>query len=569
MKPQEAVERSALAPVDRCLGKYRLLATLGRGGMADVHLAVLEGPAGFSKLLVVKELRRGPRDDDDDVSMEMFLDEARLSARLDHPNIVQTLDVGSDGERCFLAMEYLDGQPLHRVLRRARESSSPIPLQMHLRIIADVLDALEYAHTFRGFDGAPLAIVHRDVSPHNVILTYDGQVKLIDFGIAKTDLASAQTTAGIVKGKVKYMPPEQATSGAVDSRTDVFAVGIMLWEALVGHGPWHGATDVVIFRNLLSGEVPRLSDANPDLDANLIAIVNRAVSADRNGRYATASAMRADLEASMEARGTPLATLRDLPMLLSSLFDDDRRELRTLVDEQIRAPHGEQGGAHPISLTRVRTGESERTRTPSVSKPATMPKVYVSPIPPRPSAAPWKLRRSGLAIGAAGAVIVLATIIAGWRRPAAPGLTDIQSRAAASSEPASTPVMTASRVEVRALPPSARLYLDDAPVNNPYMSDMPTDGTTHRIRAEAPGYSARTRSFVAGSDGDFDIVLEREPMRPRVPPRAVTDASPRPAFGPVTGTAASVEPSPLTSSDNVPLVRKSKREVDKEDPYAR
>jgi serine/threonine-protein kinase len=562
MKSPEAVEGSALAPVDRSLGKYRLLAMLGRGGMADVHLAVLEGPGGFSKLLVVKELRRSSLDDD--VGIEMFLDEARLSARLNHANIVQTLEVVSEGDRCFLAMEYLDGQPLHRVVRRAREANSPIPLQMHLRIIADVLGALEYAHTFRGFDGAPLPIVHRDVSPHNVILTYDGQVKLIDFGIAKTDLTSTQTSAGIVKGKVKYMPPEQALGGAVDSRTDVFAVGIMLWEALVGHGPWHGATDVAIFRSLMSGVVPRLSDANPDLDAKLVAIVDRAVSADRHDRYATASAMRVDLEASMEARGTPLATLRDLPVLLCSLFDEDRRELRALIDEQVRAP----GAAQPISMTRVRTGESERTRTPSVSKRATMPKVYVSPVPPRPSSAPWKLRRSALAIGAAGAVIVLATVIATWRRPAARDSMDMPSRAAASSEPASAQIVTASRVEVRASPPSARLYVDDAPVSNPYVADLPKDGTTHRVRAEAPGYPAKTRSFVAGSDGDFDIVLERELAPPRVPPRAATDAAPRPALGPVSGTAASTEPSPPPSPGNVPLVRKSKREVDKEDPYA-
>jgi serine/threonine-protein kinase len=342
----------------------------------------------------------------------------------------------------------------------------------------------------------------------------------------------------------------------------------MLWEALVGRGPWHGATDVEIFRSLMSGVVPRLSDANTNLDAKLVAIVDRAVSADRHARYATASAMRTDLEASMEARGTPLATLRDLPILLCSLFDEERREMRALIDEQIRAPGSTHGAAQPISLTRVRIGESERTRTPSVSKPATMPKVYVSPIPPRPGATPWKLRRFGLAIGAAGAAIVLATIVATWRRPGAPGATDMQSHAAASSEPASTQVVTASRVEVRASPSSARLYVDDAPVSNPYVAAMPRDGTTHRVRAEAPGYPARTRSFVADSDGDFDIVLEREPTRPRVPPRGPADAAPRPALVPVTGTAASIEPSPAPSSGNMPLVRKSKREVDKEDPYA-
>jgi eukaryotic-like serine/threonine-protein kinase len=210
----EASESNPSSQPQTQLGKYRLVAALGRGGMADVFLAMLEGPSGFNKLLVIKELRQGVLEDG--TAVQMFMDEAHLAARLNHPNIVQTLEVGSDGSRCFLIMEYLDGQPLPRVIRRARERGAQIPLQTHVRILVEVLTALDYAHSFTDFDGRPLSIVHRDVSPQNIILTYEGGVKLIDFGIAKTALASGETREGIVKGKVKYMPPEQAMGHAVE-----------------------------------------------------------------------------------------------------------------------------------------------------------------------------------------------------------------------------------------------------------------------------------------------------------------------------------------------------------------
>jgi serine/threonine-protein kinase len=311
--------------------------------MADVYLAMLEGPSGFSKLLVVKELR--DESHEDDIGVQMFLDEARVAARLNHPNIVQTLEVGSDEGRCFLAMEYLDGQSLRRVIHRASAANTPLPLQTHLRILVDVLSALDYAHSLREFDGTPLGIVHRDVSPQNVILTYEGHVKLIDFGIAKTVLASAETREGIVKGKVKYMPPEQATGQPVDARTDVFAVGVLLWEALAGRGPWHGESDVAIFRSLMSGVVPRLSHVRPGLHPDLVAIVDRAVSADPRERYPTAAAMRDELESRIVASHGPPATLRDLPTLLCTLFERERRELRIQIDAWIRRPESRASGA--------------------------------------------------------------------------------------------------------------------------------------------------------------------------------------------------------------------------------
>ncbi|HSY22843.1 MAG TPA: serine/threonine-protein kinase [Polyangiaceae bacterium] len=320
------------------LGKYHLIAFLARGGMADVYLGVIRGLVGFSKLLVLKELRHDATDDETYVGM--FMDEARLAARLNHPNVVQTIEVGEEGARRFIAMEYLDGQPLNRVLSRARKRGAPMDPGMHLRIVADVLTALAYAHSLTDFDGGELGIVHRDVSPQNVFVTYDGAVKLIDFGVAKTRLASQETLSGVLKGKLRYMAPEQTTGHAVDSRADLFAAGIMLWEAVAGESPWEGGEDLTILRSLMAGSIPRLRIAHPDVDPEIADIVDRATSPDPRSRYQDAIAMRADLEAYLDrhARTTHMPVSRggrDLAAFVSALYADDRRQMKALVQAQL------------------------------------------------------------------------------------------------------------------------------------------------------------------------------------------------------------------------------------------
>jgi serine/threonine protein kinase len=308
------------------LGRYRVLAVLAQGGMGNVYLAAAEGMEGFSKFLVVKELRREQAEDEFHVTM--FMDEARLAVRLNHPNIVQTIEVGSDGARRFLVMEHLDGQPLHRVLRRARKDGQPLSLDLYVRVLVDVLEALACAHELSDFDGTPLGFVHRDVSHQNVFLTYEGQVKLIDFGIAKTLLASQQTNAGVLKGKIRYMAPEQATGHAVDRRTDVFSVGVMLWDALVGHGPWEGHNDMQILRCLVTGAIPRLADQPHHLPADLVAAVDRAMSPDIEDRYPTARLMHDELLRCL-APAPGAGHARALREVVSRLFAQERQEQNT------------------------------------------------------------------------------------------------------------------------------------------------------------------------------------------------------------------------------------------------
>src|SRR5689334_22978828 len=267
------------------LGKYRLIAELGHGGMAEVYLAVVRGPAGFNKLVVVKQIR--PQLAEDPEFLTMFLDEARLAARLNHPNVVQTNEVGQEGRRYFIAMEYLEGQPLNRIVNRTAKEGLLTPA-LYVRILIDALNGLHYAHELADFDGTPLMVVHRDMTPHNVFVTYSGQVKVVDFGIAKALGSSSETRTGVLKGKVAYMAPEQAMGEKVDRRADLFSVGVMLWEAATGKRLWKGVPDITILQRLLSGEVPSPRSIKPEVPEKLEAIIMKALSHQRDDRYENA-----------------------------------------------------------------------------------------------------------------------------------------------------------------------------------------------------------------------------------------------------------------------------------------
>jgi serine/threonine protein kinase len=269
-------------------GKYQPIASLGRGGMADVFLAVARGPLGFNKLIVIKRLRRT----DDATFRDMFLDEARLAARLNHPNVVQTYEVGEDKRGYFIAMEYLEGQPLNVLTRETFRAGKRLDPLFCARIVADALAGLHYAHELADYDGTPLNIVHRDVSPHNLFVTYEGQVKLVDFGIAKAALSSASTEVGVLKGKVGYMSPEQAMGEVLDRRADLFAMGIVLWELLTFKRLMGTDSAPAILHRLLTGTLLRPRDIDPNISPELDAITARALSRKREDRFSTALEMR-------------------------------------------------------------------------------------------------------------------------------------------------------------------------------------------------------------------------------------------------------------------------------------
>jgi len=282
-----ALDLRSVARSELVAGRYRILATLGRGGMADVYLGAATGPAGFNKFVVIKRLRSG---DEDPGLVEMFLDEARLAGRLNHPNIVHTYEVDDSPDGYLLIMEYLEGQSLRRLAKaiRAREGRFDPALASYL--VAEALEGLHYVHEMRDYDGSPLGVVHRDVSPQNLFVTYDGQVKVLDFGIAKGALNVTDTLSGVLKGKVSYMAPEQAKEGLVDRRADVFSAGVVLWELLTGDKLFKGDT-VATLHSLITASIEAPSSLVRGIPPELDRIVLKALSRSADGRFATALAM--------------------------------------------------------------------------------------------------------------------------------------------------------------------------------------------------------------------------------------------------------------------------------------
>ncbi len=336
------------------LGKYRLIAELGRGGMADVYLAMIAGPtgSGFTKLAVVKRLRPNLVEDPEFVAM--LVDEARISARLNHPNVIQTLEVGVEREEYYLAMEFLDGQSLHRIQRRASRTNAALPRELACLVVADVLSGLHHAHELADYDGSPLGVVHRDVNPQNVFVTYEGTIKVVDFGIAKAAGRVAETRQGIVKGKVRYMSPEQAFGGAIDRRSDVFAAGLLLWEAATGKRFWGELDDLDVIRALVAGDFdPSPRSVDPSVPAALDAMCCRALASRAEDRYATAGELRDTLEAFLSE--SIVNARRRLGLLVAGMFAKERADVRAVIQ------HASRSAPDALSMT-VLLGSSQTSR---------------------------------------------------------------------------------------------------------------------------------------------------------------------------------------------------------------
>jgi hypothetical protein len=291
----------AMGSPTRTIGRYALHAEIAAGGMAAIHIGRLLGPVGFARTVAIKRLHPPLAKDPEFVAM--FLDEARLAARIRHPNVVSTLDIVATSGELFVVMDYVQGESFARLMRQARTQKEPIPQPIIAAIMVGVLHGLHAAHEARDEQGEPLRIVHRDVSPHNVLIGIDGAAHLIDFGIAKARGRMQVTRDGQIKGKLSYMPPEQLLGQGTDHRADIFAASIVFWEALTGRRLFEGIDDGDIYARVLHGEVEAPSVYVPGLPGAVDSIVLRGLARDRDSRYPTAREMALAIEAVM-----PLAT---------------------------------------------------------------------------------------------------------------------------------------------------------------------------------------------------------------------------------------------------------------------
>ena len=314
--------------------RYRFIGEIGRGGMANVYLTATRGAlGGFQKLVVIKLLRADLAEEQE--FREMFLAEARLGARLNHPHVVQTYDVGEDNGRYYLAMEFVDGQTLENV-RRSPEAGRFFPPRMQLEVLVHVLAGLHYAHELADYDGKPLNVVHRDVTPSNILLGYDGRVKLVDFGVAKALDSGTQTRAGVVKGKTGYMAPEAFTdSGHADRRADIYSVGVLLWETLVGRRMWKHLNSTDRLQRAIEGEIEPLRPLIPDLPPRLEQICLKALHSKPDDRYATAAELQAEIEGYLE-RHPPRVAGREIGAALTEAFAEQRKQITAVIEHQLK-----------------------------------------------------------------------------------------------------------------------------------------------------------------------------------------------------------------------------------------
>jgi eukaryotic-like serine/threonine-protein kinase len=484
----------------REVGKYRVLAELGRGGMANVYLAALQGKGAVSKLVVLKALL--PEVESEPDSLTLFLDEARLAALLNHGNVVQTYEVGAEGDRHVIVMEYLEGQSLAGVLRRAERQGQPLPRALHLRVLIDVLEGLHYAHELKGYDGKPLQLVHRDISPQNVFITYDGRTKLLDFGIAKAATSTTHTANGVVKGKLAYMSPEQLSGdNSLDRRADIYAFGCMLWAAAAGQKLWKDVPDTQILRRALLGDLPSPQSSDPSCDDALAHIAMKALATDREQRYSTALELQEELERYCEQTGAANRP-RELSRFVSNLFADTRSELKARIEHELSVLGTELAAPAVNQVTRSVALDVAEAHLP-VSSTQTISASSVG-MAPTDSAKPkpWIVAVAGLAL-ALGAYAFVSRAPHGTSGAASVSATPSAHGLASSSK------ATVVKVELRASPSGARVYLDGELVEgNPALRVLPSDGKVHELRAELAGYQTASAQFAATRDDVVELRLD-------------------------------------------------------------
>ena len=302
---------------------------IGVGGMASVHLARVDGPGGFQKWVAIKRIHSHLVEDESFVNM--FFDEARVAARISHPNVATVFDLGKDEDSYWIAMEYLHGEPLRETMRRTEPPGHPMPPEIACRIIADAAEGLHAAHELFGRGGEKLNLVHRDVTPHNLFVTYEGTTKVVDFGIAKFSSRMASTRAGTLKGKIAYMSPEQVAGDPIDRRTDLFALGVVLWELTTGQRLFRMESDLDTMAKVQECNPARPSTIVRGYPIDLEKIVMKALSKNKNERYRTAREFSRALQSLLMRRGLFVGS-DEVAAYMQSLFSDRIRKR----DEHLR-----------------------------------------------------------------------------------------------------------------------------------------------------------------------------------------------------------------------------------------
>jgi serine/threonine-protein kinase len=398
------------------VGRYVLYGELASGGMATVHFGRLSGPVGFSRTVAIKRLH--PHYAKDPEFVTMFLDEARLCGRIRHPNVVPTLDVVATEGEIFIVMEYVAGEAFSKLMKTAQQRNIPVPPRVAATIVSSVLHGLHAAHQAKDEHGRELGIVHRDVSPQNILVGSDGTSRVLDFGVAKAAGRLQTTRDGQVKGKIAYMPPEQLSGGVISRQSDIYAASVVLWEALCGRRLFDGETEALVLVRAIEGKIDRPSAVTPELTPAVDEVVMRGLARDPDARFATARDMALAIEQQIG-----LASPYEVGEWVESVAADEiGRRARTIAEIESASLAEPAGPSSPrIGLAPAAEPPHSQVSSISVSRPA-----IASPSPPK--------RNTGVRIfTAVAALLALSGLVLGGL--AAQDTMAGGSRAPAPSEP--------------------------------------------------------------------------------------------------------------------------------------
>ncbi len=457
------------------LGRYQVGPRLGAGGTASVYLARLAGPHSFERLVALKVVHDHLSEEREFISQ--FLDEANLLVRLNHSNIVQVHELGREGHTLFLAIEYLDGQPLSKLVHRLADQGKRLPPELVAWVGAQVADGLAYAHDLKDDEGNSVGLVHRDISPQNIFITYDGAVKIIDFGIARAAGRLAQTTLGKIKGKFSYMAPEQVLGSEFDHRVDLFALGATLYECAIGARLFAGKDDTDTLHQLLFEDVPDPRTRIPDFPTELALCLKRALASKPEERYPSGAPFRDELDAFLR-RATPGVDLREkLGVLMRQTFEVDRKRQSAAIEE----------------LREVEDTDLPETLTP--------PGVEASSVDA--SGTKRRLLTTGVA-----AVVVLGGVAA-WALMRTPAPEPAPTNTAAIA----APIASSVSIEVAVQPPMDAVVEIDGKraAGDPARAELPRSDTPVSIRVTAEGKAPAELHVVPDKGRSVVIPLSDKP----------------------------------------------------------
>lgn len=517
-------------------GKYMLTERIGAGGMAEIFRAIAYGVEGFTKEVCIKRIL--PTLTADETFIRMFIAEAKIAVTLHHTNIVQVFDLGRIGEHYFIAMELVKGRDLLQIINQCRAAKQRVPVPIALYIMARVCQGLDYAHRVKS-EGRPMGIIHRDVSPSNILVSWEGEVKVADFGIAKAAFKDEKTVTGTLKGKYGYMSPEQVRGDPVDHRSDIFAAGILLWESLVGKRLFKGPTDLETLERVRAAEVQSPpSKINKSVTPEIDALVLKALSLHVEDRYQTAGAFHDAIADQLFSTGQRI----DSTTLAAFMQEQFSREIQR--EEELERERSRPGFVPPPPPYDPSVG----TPTPTPSGPIQLPAVGTGPpgpstrhdIPPGTTRPEGKPPMSSLAIGLlatlglllAGGAVVLVYWLVTRPRPLPPG-EPVQQPAVVTPrpEPAPSPEPTPRKgtLSISSQPAGARVILDGQPTGR----TTPTEvgdldrARPHTVKLALRGHKPWSKRVVFGDMQmvALDAQLTRRPKRPRPRPH------PKPRFG--------------------------------------